>query len=167
MQTFRRGPGTRLAARCLLAFLLAAPVLTLGAPGAVEAGTKKYYLTRNSFQGNAVLTACDRGFHMASLWEIFSLTNLKYDSTRGQIRADSGSGPAAELFGWIRTGVAPSTSGTPGIGNCGAWTSNSAAHYGTIVELNGHWTDPAQDTHPWGAGTASCDSTVLVWCVQN
>src|SRR5262245_2916286 len=32
---------------------------------------KSYYLTRAGVPGNHAVTACDAGFHMASLWELF------------------------------------------------------------------------------------------------
>src|SRR5262245_60366073 len=88
--------------------LLAVCALTIGAPTLVEA-KNKFYLTKDGFQGNAVLTACDAGFHMASLWEIHDPSNLQYD-TRGFTLADAGSGPPAVL-GWIRTGIFASASG--------------------------------------------------------
>jgi hypothetical protein len=146
------------------------PVLALfalGVPAPAGAGAKRYFLTTGSFAGNAALTACGKGFHMASLWEILDPTVLRYDAKRGDTREDSGSGPAAELGGWVRTGTASSASANAGVGNCNAWTSNSAADQGTAVELNGTWTDPAAFSSPWIAFSATCDSTIPVWCKQN
>ncbi len=47
-------------------------------------GVRRFYNTTTSHKGDAALTACDTGFHMASLFE---LTNgdLEYDTTRGLI----------------------------------------------------------------------------------
>ena len=82
--------------------LLAVSAVTLSVPIQAEAKTK-YYLTSVSVPGDAALTACDPGFHMASLWEIHDTSNLQYDTGRGLTQDDSGSGPPAAL-GWIRTG---------------------------------------------------------------
>jgi hypothetical protein len=131
------------------------------------AGAKKYFLTPDSFPANAALDACGKGYHMATLWEILDVTQLKYESKRGQTRADSGSGPAAELFGWIRTGGSANTSSNPGVANCNAWTSNLVADYGTMVELNGGWDDPAFSASPWNPVATTCDGTAPVWCKQN
>ena len=44
-------------------------------------GARKYYLTLPQFEGDQVLTACARGYHMASLFEILDTSNLRYDTT--------------------------------------------------------------------------------------
>ena len=41
---------------------------------------KSFYLTKTSHNGSQVLTACAEGYHMASLWEIFDTSNLRYDT---------------------------------------------------------------------------------------
>jgi len=144
--------------------LLAVCALTIGAPTLVEAKTK-FYLTKDGFQGNAVLTACDAGFHMASLWEIHDPSSLQYD-TRGFTPADAGSGPPT-VFGWIRTGFFASTSGGgAGIDNCGAWTSNVNSDFGTVASLAAQWTQSGSIISPWLADTAHCDSLHRVWCVH-
>src|SRR5258708_6276766 len=93
--------------------LLAVVALTVGTPARAEAKTK-YYLTRGTFQGNAVLTACAGGYHPASLWEIRDTSNLQYDTSRGVTQADSGSGPPSEAWGWIRTGSSSNSTGDIG-----------------------------------------------------
>src|SRR5262249_29960257 len=104
--------------------LLAVFALMLSAPAFVEAKSR-YYLTTVGVQGNAALTACDKDFHMASLWEIHDTSNLEYDTSRGLTRDDSGSGPPTGL-GWIRTGGGALSSTLAGEGNCNAWTTNSS-----------------------------------------
>jgi hypothetical protein len=92
----------------------------------VSCNVRSYYLTQNLFTGANALTACEPGFHMASLWEIFDTSNLQYDTTRGYTRADSGNGPPQndDDLGWVRTGnIAGSGFTRPGLANCSAWTS--------------------------------------------
>ena len=76
---------------------------TLIAPVAF-AGPREFYLTKTSFDGAHALTACASGFHMASLWEIFNVSVLEYDTSLGFTSADSGFGPPTVQNGWIRTG---------------------------------------------------------------
>jgi len=59
---------------------------------------------QTTFDGAHALTACVLGFHMASLWEIFNVSVLEYDTSLGATMDDSGSGPPADVLGWIRTG---------------------------------------------------------------
>src|SRR5262245_44703036 len=76
-------------------------------------GPRSFYLTKSPVQGNQVLSACGAGFHMASRFEIASLSGLVYDSKRGASSDDSGSGPPSSAAtysssgpsGWIRTGA--------------------------------------------------------------
>jgi hypothetical protein len=145
----------------------AALALSALASAPAAAGAKKYFLTMDNFPGDQALEACGKGYHMAALWEILDVTLLKYDAQRGQTRSDSGSGPAAELFGWIRTGTGASNSTGAGVGNCNAWTSNLVTDYGSMVELNGGWDEPAVSASPWNPATATCDTTLPVWCKQN
>src|SRR5262245_3469439 len=70
--------------------LLAVTAFTVGAPTLVQAAKTKYYLTAAKFPGDAVLTACASGYHMASLWEIWDPSNLQYDIGRGFAQDDSG-----------------------------------------------------------------------------
>jgi hypothetical protein len=72
-------------------------------------GPRKFYLTQDKFNGSEALTACAEGYHMASLWDIFDISNLNYDTTLGLTYDDSGSAPPSDN-GWIRTGV-PSNGG--------------------------------------------------------
>ena len=75
---------------------------------------RKFYLTKTEdYTGSQALSACASGYHMASLWEIFDTSNLRYDTALGASSTDSGSGPPVAVYfglghfegdGWIRTG---------------------------------------------------------------
>jgi len=41
---------------------------------------RKFYLTQGIFTGNQALSACVKGYHMASLWEIFGVSALTYNT---------------------------------------------------------------------------------------
>jgi hypothetical protein len=151
--------------RTAFAFAILALAAVAAAPA--QAGPKKYFLTVDGFPGNAALDACGKGYHMAALWEILDVTQLKYDAKRGQVREDSGSGPPAELGGWVRTGGVSGAANNVGVANCFAWSSNLAEDYGSAVELNGNWESPAVFVSPWAPFTATCDSVIPVWCKQN
>lgn len=154
----------RFAAIAPAAALLA--VLALGAIAPATAQTKKYYLTPGEFLGGEALTACDPGFHMASFWELFSLTNLRYDTTRGFREADSGVGPPSGVEGWVRTGTFAAGVNTAGIGNCMAWTSSDPIS-GTTVRLDAFFNNAAGNASPWEGITFSCATRHRVWCKQN
>jgi len=109
------------------------------------------------------LTACVSGFHMASFYEIFDMSNLRYDTARGMINSDSGNGPFKGLYGWVRTGGSESISIEPGIGNCDVWTSVSASDNGTLTKLSDDWANPM----PWDTTTATCDLAIRVWCIED
>jgi hypothetical protein len=137
---------------------------------ATAACERKFYLTKNLFDGAHILNACAKGYHTASLWEIFNVTDLRYDTTLGSGGDDSGSGPPSGGPGWIRTGYTDSLSSTfPGEANCFAWTSNSASDNGTLVYLDPYWIyrqySPPQD--PWVADIEPCSEVHLVWCAQD
>jgi hypothetical protein len=151
----------------LAATLLVVVALTIGHPAPAHAGPKKFYLTVDTFQGNQALTACDNGFHMASLWEIHNICNLRYDTKRGLTQDDSGDGPPSVGSGWVRTGGPASGSSSAGFGNCDAWTSNASTDFGTLAGLHNNWTLPAQVVSPWVTGTRPCDFAAPVWCIKD
>ena len=130
---------------------------------------RKFYLTRDRYDGAHALTACAGGYHMASLWEILDPSNLRYNRELGLTLDDSGFGPPTSALspGWIRTGNFTSDSGSPGTPNCSAWTSADVGNSGTTVLLNRSWGDPAQMSDPWRAVTNSCNSLPRVWCVED
>ena len=129
---------------------------------------RKFYLTTNLHKGNEALIACASGYHMASLWEIRDASNLRYDTTLGFKRGDSGSGPPANTYGWIRTGWDADESGLPGSSNCNAWTSASPFGEGTAVALQRLWkiTD-GEVISPWTSLGELCFEPTHVWCVQD
>lgn len=134
------------------------------------AGKRFFYLTQGTFTGSQALTACDPGFHMASLWEIFDLGSVEYDTTRGATQADSGQGAVSSL-GWARTGGSAATGGVAGTDNCDAWTSSDAADQGSYVDLSGDWSNDLASTtndeiEPWTSFDRDCNLPAPVWCVQ-
>ena len=133
---------------------------------AAEAGNRKFYLTPDRFDGSQALTACAPGYHMASLWEIHEPSNLTYNTKLGLPNDDSGSGPPANLGGWIRTGSTSSGDGTPGVGNCNAGTSQDAGVSGTTMFLSPLWGLPSTFSSPWTPLSFTCDNAIRVWCVS-
>jgi hypothetical protein len=127
---------------------------------------RAYYLSQVS-TGDQALAACVSGFHMASLYEIFDPSNLRYDTTLGVAQGDSGSGPPRN-FGWIRAGnIAQSTTtSVPGNANCDAWQSSSSAITGSLAGLDG-WANAAFSTSPWRGTVAGCQRINNVWCVED
>lgn len=131
---------------------------------------KSYYLTRTGHIANEALTACATGYHMASLWEIFDTSNLKYNTVLGVTQDDSGFGPPSQALGWIRTGRFASAVDTPGGANCNAWTSDDSEDFGTAAGLNNDWTgdiNPGKNIHPWTAFANPCNTGEPVWCMQD
>lgn len=131
-------------------------------------GVRRVYLTDGSVPGSVAEDACTEGFHFASLWEIADISNLQYDiSVGGYSTDDSGSGPPS-AFGWIRTGGdAADVTQTPGLANCGLWTSKASNEYGSIVKLPTEWTTDAQDISVWDANARACSVVTRVWCVED
>lgn len=136
-----------------------------------------YYLTQSFHNGSGAATACDPGFHMASLWEIRDTSSLDYDVLRGRTRADSGDGPP-RFSGWIRTGTSSDGTPEPGFGNCMAYTSNLAGDYGSLAVAGSEnswsssdWSTGAANelSHTWGwtASGFECSGFSSVWCVQD
>jgi hypothetical protein len=143
------------------------------APLLQSSGGRGFYLTpNNTFQGDDALTACAAGYHMASLWEIYDVSNLAYDTVLGYTGSDSGEGPPTNMLGWVRTGYHTADGdATPGIGNCLAWTSNSATDHGTVVMIGYNWTLTGTAISPWqaidSAGLTECSDSWRVWCVED
>jgi hypothetical protein len=131
---------------------------------------RSFYVTQTTHTGSQALTACAEGYHMASLWEIFDTSNLRYQTQLGVTSGDSGFGPPSFQFGWIRTGAGigpPGGGSAPGIANCVAWTSASNADSGTVVRLAPNWEATATMVSPWQTGTPSCLIPQNVWCMQD
>lgn len=131
-----------------------------------------FYLTTTVYNGSEARTACDDGFHLASLWEVHDVSGLRYDTSRGATKADSGLGPpndgGLQSFnpgGWIRTGALSISTGTPGSINCSAYSS--ASGYGTAAYLADDWTLAGKAASPWNARDEACSVALPVWCIQN
>lgn len=112
--------------------------------------------------------SCAEGFHMASLWEIYDVSGLRYDDTRGYNFPNSDGGPPAGEPGWIRTGWVPSSIATPGEANCIGWGTGFGSS-GTTVALGTDWdaSGPDPKLGVWRVGVASCDAPQRVWCVED
>lgn len=163
---------TAMAGIGLLIVVMAAPGMPAAAqkkPTGTSDGARTFYMTTTLHDGSQAASACAAGFHMASLWEILDVSNLKYDTTLGYVREDSGFGPPGGRSGWIRTGAIPREDATVGLANCLAWTSNDPLHSGTKVALGVSWSalTPPSPISPWTASVWACDATWPVWCVQD
>lgn len=135
---------------------------------------RRFYLTQGtSFDGSHALAACAAGFHMANLYEILDPSNLKYDTTLGFTRGDSGEGPPADSgdldAGWIRTGNGATITNPArrGESNCNGWTSDSLSDTGTTVFLQSDWDSVVSGIGPWAPSADNCRATRRVWCVEN
>jgi hypothetical protein len=163
----------------VIVLALGAAACGLGGPSASSCpGPRQFYLSKARVQGNQVLSTCAAGFHMASRFEIASLSGVVYDAKRGTSSDDSGSGPpsAAATYsstgpsGWIRTGGDarytksndPSGAATA---NCAVWTSNSHDAYGTIAFLKDRFAIDNGAPAFWDGHDERCDVPHSVWCV--
>jgi hypothetical protein len=160
----------------------------------VPASAKMYYLTATGFTGADAITACDSGFHMASISEIQDPGNLKYvtrhtpayDSANGMTAEeaqkwyrtpalgssayDQGSSPPSDHMGWVRTG-AVTMKATPD--DCGLWLYDSDQHSGTMMSFHtlwdGSYMDPVRSvpTVGWHTLQQTCSLPEPVWCVED
>jgi hypothetical protein len=135
---------------------------------------RSFYLTQSSHNAGQALLACAQGYHMASLWEIFDTSNLRYNTELGFTRDDSGFGPPTFIPGWIRTGTGASADAPsavfPGTANCGAWTTADPTKFGTVVHVAGFPWNQSNLTivSPWQPDVKFCsDASPRVWCVQD
>ena len=150
----------------------AAPVAASG-PQEVEAavsasGRRQFYFAWNSPRsGSGALTACEAGYHMASLWEIMDVSDLEYNAQYGRGAADAGSGPPTDYVGWVRTGFGASgTASVPGQDNCDAWTTYDGSKWGTQASLPSEW-GTSEDIHVWAVTVEPCNLISPVWCVED
>ena len=135
-------------------------------PAAIKRG---FYLTSAGYYPSQALTACTKGYHMASMWELLDVSSLNYHYKHpyALVLGDSGYGPPTFVPGWIRTGLFASVGTGVGVGNCNAWTSNDVNYYGTMVNLKYDWTTPSTGLGPWEARSSTCQGTASVWCISN
>lgn len=128
---------------------------------------RHFYLTKTNYYPDQALTACASGYHMASLWELYDVSNLIYDYNHPDAYTmdDSGYGPPSQRNGWVRTGYSSSFSSIAGTGNCNNWSSRSNTHYGVSVRLSNMWETAPGDIGPWDATSFACNFAGPVWCV--
>jgi len=127
---------------------------------------RQYYLTKTGATGDQALSACATGFHMASVFELIDISNLKYNSAHGQTKADSGDGPPTGAWGWIRTGNVSLTGGGAGNANCSNWTTTTGN--GSMVYLYPEWFQQFNTrVDPWYPSASACQDALNVWCVQD
>lgn len=132
---------------------------------------RRFYLSEGEHQGDTARFACVPGFHMASLWEILDVTQLRYDLNNGRTAEDSGFGPPTVEKGWIRTGKPDFVVvTTPGGVSCAGYTTTSGT--GTAIFLPQIWDSDYPSTinlrAPWWYGEEiACTADLAVWCVEN
>jgi hypothetical protein len=166
--------------RGLVSALVMAVVTGCSLPGHSGRGSlRSFYLTKDSVQGNQAAGACARGYHMASRFEIWDVSLLDYDTSRGLTTDDSGAGPPSQAAqygsvwpsGWVRTGggsqyTDPAAAPGSAFTNCAAWSSNSGQAYGTVAYLTDKFPS-AGSAGVWNGGSEHCDIPHHVWCVSN
>jgi len=153
----------------------------------VPARAKMYYLTVNGFTGGDAMTACDSGFHMASISEIQDPGNLQYaakgtpayDVPYDQVYGppsydapayDQGLGPPSNRMGWVRTGAYQQTDYED---SCDMRQSSSDQQSSTTMSQYSFffYTRPVQHMSApltwWHLAHQTCASTEPVWCVEN
>lgn len=162
----------------LLALLL--PILVVSrvrafAPAATF-GVRQFYLTKTTFQAGGARTACAKGYHFASIWEIADPSALEYNTSLGATGTDSGEGPPTQIWffggssvahGWVRTGYNASSVDTLGQANCSGWGTSDGLAWGTVANLPSDWTAGEQDIGVWNTEVRTCNSTLRVWCAQD
>ena len=151
----------------LAVVLISSALIMESASAADKNDQRRYYLTTIEHTGAQATMACAVGFHMASLWEIFDPSNLRYETVLGVTADDAGSGPPTALAGWIRTGTAASGFLPAPRANCHAWKSSEASDSGSVVRLTPFWGFDALAASPWAPGSRSCDTPARVWCVED
>jgi hypothetical protein len=147
----------------------------VGSSHVSDRSARRFYLSKATVQGSQALTACTRGFHMASRFELTDPALLAYDPVLGVTTDDSGAGPpsAAAVYdtpgpsGWVRTGGGSQytdAASAPGSAftNCSAWSTGSHDASGTVAFLTDHFGRPL-----WDGGSRRCDESFHVWCVED
>ena len=128
-----------------------------------------YYLTKDTFQPTEALTACEAGYHMASIWEIWDFSNLTYNTELGLTQDDSGTGPPSGLEsgvgsppipGWVRSGFLDDDNSS-----CSTWTSNSFGDNAVVASPS--ILHLLAGAHPWDVQLLSCDESAYVWCMSD
>ena len=137
------------------------------------ARAKMYYLTVFGFTGGDAITACDSGFHMASISEIQDPSKVQYAPRRTPAydapAYDQGLGPPSNQMGWVRSGVYP-PSGF--VYDCEDFLQNRNNHSGTTLSLNDWFEAGLEQTAStpnmsWQAAHSPCSQPEPVWCVED
>ncbi len=120
-----------------------------------DGGHRRYYLTLEVVGGGAAGAACDAGFRVASVWELFNPGALRYDRSRGFSTDQSGTGPPVGWNGWAFV--------DSGMGDCSEWSD--PAGNGGLIRLEDN--PLLQTVGPWLTIFDSCASTgARVWCIE-
>ncbi len=129
---------------------------------------RKYYLTKDPFTGGQAVTACESGYHMSSLWEIYDPSHLRYDRDRGEPPGEPAVGPPSfgppALSGWIQRGTG---GGPTGLANCFNWTTSQDTPVGSAAFLGLSSDGTFLTAAPWLVSFHSCSTPLRVWCVQD
>jgi hypothetical protein len=141
---------------------------------AARADTRKaFYITESLHLGSTALSACEEGYHMASLWEILDVSNLRYaiEVSDAKTQEDAGHGPPSGDGGWVRTGWFSSPGQTLGQSNCELWTSTLNTRFGMVVKLQETWdgSNPPEVEWlgPWNPAEQNCSAPTRVWCFED
>ena len=134
------------------------------APLAQSTGMRQYYISWGWYSATDTPNGCAPGYHFASLWEIADPSNLKYNTSLGRSKDDSGEGPPSGYYARVRTGFSADNSSTPGRANCNGWTST--AGYGTKAALLASWSS-SPDIGVWDVTVTECDVTSTIWCIED
>ena len=126
----------------------------------------RYYLTRTSSLGDHGASTCAPNFHMASAFELADLSALSYATDLGATLPDSGEGPPAGLFGWVRTGQSSDGFTATCDAGAGPWTSADGSQEGAVAVLNAF--ERQADRKPeWVTLTFACNVNAFVWCIED
>jgi hypothetical protein len=125
---------------------------------------RRFYLSWGWYSAIDAPNSCAAGYHFASLWEIADPSNLKYNTSLGRDKDDSGEGPPSGYYARLRTGYASDNSATPGNANCDGWTSTTGQ--GTKAALLPNWSS-SPDIGVWDVMASDCSATSTIWCVED
>lgn len=120
--------------------------------GGICTERRRVYMTKTGYSGATALTACARGFHMATRSELFNLSEYDYDTELGFTHADSGGGPPIAFGAWAR-GASRLNTGD----NCSVWTSTGGKGSMLVWLLDGNFVRE----------TPACISEIRVWCAES
>ena len=148
----------------------------VGLSSAAAAKPKMYYLTNNYFYGGDAITACDSGFHMASISEIQDPSNLQY-ATRSTTAHDAlvdgeGFEPPSDHKGWVRTGSFPLV-GVPDYSDYNMSSIDQQTGITVAFHVHNIWGDLSMDpfssdpTTGWQTAHRLLSYPQPVWCVED